>query len=135
MTASPQQVPRAEWARVLAGVLLVGAVAWSADGGKVSPDTKNDLYVDAWGFLSRALHLWDPQVTWGVLQNQGYGYLFPMGPFFGVTQWVLPAWVAQRLWWTLLLVGGFLVASAAGASEVAPTGTRGRGDDLADPDR
>jgi arabinofuranan 3-O-arabinosyltransferase len=97
---------------VLAGTVLVAAVAWSAAGGLVSADTKNDLYVDAWGFLARSLHLWDPQVTWGVMQNQGYGYLFPMGPFFGVATAVLPAWVAQRLWWTLLLVLGFLAVHA-----------------------
>ena len=101
-----------ERARVLAGTVLVAAVAWSAAGGLVSADTKNDLYVDPWGFLARSLHLWDPQVTWGVMQNQGYGYLFPMGPFFGVTTAVLPAWVAQRLWWTLLLVVGFLAVHA-----------------------
>jgi arabinofuranan 3-O-arabinosyltransferase len=112
MTQTPVAGRRRERVRVLAGVLLVAGVAWSAPGGLVSADTKNDLYVDAWGFLGRSLHLWDPQVTWGVLQNQGYGYLFPMGPFFGVTTAVLPVWVAQRLWWTLLLVGGLLAANA-----------------------
>ena len=69
--------------RLAAALLLVWAVAWSVPGGQVSEDTKNDLYVAPWRFLARAAHLWDPQVTWGVLQNQGYGYLFPMGPFFG----------------------------------------------------
>ncbi len=112
MTASARQALRAERVRVLAGALLVASVAWSAAGGRISADTKNDLYVDPWGFLARSLHLWDPQVTWGVLQNQGYGYLFPMGPFFGVASWVLPTWVAQRLWWTILLVGGFLAVHA-----------------------
>lgn len=95
-------------ARVAAALLVVWAVAWSAPAGRVVEDTKNDLYVDPWGFLGRALHLWDPQVTWGVLQNQGYGYLFPMGPFFGVLSEVVPVWVAQRLWWTTLLTAGLL---------------------------
>ena len=72
--------------RLAAALLLVWAVAWSVPAGQVSEDTKNDLYVDPWRFLARAAHLWDPQVTWGVLQNQGYGYLFPMGPFFGVAR-------------------------------------------------
>ncbi|QIM20974.1 DUF3367 domain-containing protein [Phycicoccus sp. HDW14] len=116
---------RRERLLVLAGSLLVAAVAWSATSGQLSGDTKTDLYLDPWGFMGRALHLWDPQVTWGVLQNQGYGYLFPMGPFFGVTTAVLPAWVAQRLWWTLLLVGGFLAAHALlRALPVGTTATR-----------
>ena len=70
--------------RLAAALLLVWAVAWSVPAGRISEDTKNDLYVAPWRFLARAAHLWDPQVTWGVLQNQGYGYLFPMGPFFGL---------------------------------------------------
>ena len=96
--------------RLGAALLLVWAVAWSVPAGRISEDTKNDLYVDPWGFMARAAHLWDPQVTWGVLQNQGYGYLFPMGPFFGALGGVVPVWVAQRLWWSLILTAGLLAA-------------------------
>ena len=92
----------------VAALILLWAVALSVSPPLIAEDTKNDLYVDAWGFLRRALHLWDPQVTWGVLQNQGYGYLFPMGPFFAITTTVLPTWVAQRIWWGLLLTAGYL---------------------------
>jgi arabinofuranan 3-O-arabinosyltransferase len=99
-------------ARLAAALLLVLAVAWSVPAGRVSEDTKNDLFVDPWGFLARAAHLWDPQVTWGVLQNQGYGYLFPMGPFFGLVGEVLPVWVTQRLWWSVLLCTGLLATYA-----------------------
>jgi arabinofuranan 3-O-arabinosyltransferase len=102
--------PRGERTRVVAGLLLVLAVAWSVPSSRIVEDTKNDLYVDPWGFLSRAFHLWDPQVTWGVLQNQGYGYLFPMGPVIGGLSEVVPVWMAQRLWWSLLLAGGYLAA-------------------------
>ena len=98
--------------RLVAALLLVWAVAWSVPGGQISEDTKNDLYVAPWRFLARAAHLWDPQVTWGVLQNQGYGYLFPMGPFFGAVSEVLPVWVSQRLWWSLLLTVGLLASYA-----------------------
>ncbi len=98
--------------RLAAALLLVWAVAWSVPAGRISEDTKNDLYVAPWQLLSRAAHLWDPQVTWGVLQNQGYGYLFPMGPFFGLVEEVVPVWVAQRLWWSLLLTVGLLATYA-----------------------
>ncbi len=94
----------------LAGLFVVWTVAWSTPAGQIGEDTKNDLYVDAWGLLRRALHLWDPQVTWGMLQNQAYGYLFPMGPFFGLGSEVFPVWIVQRLWWTTLLSAGYLGA-------------------------
>ena len=94
--------------RTLAGLLVVWSVAWSVQQDTIVGDTKIDLYLDPWGFLARSLHVWDPQVTWGGLQNQAYGYLFPMGPFFGLGSEILPMWVVQRLWWMALLTAGFL---------------------------
>ncbi len=83
---------------------MLFAFALNSDPGKLVADTKLDLVVNPVGLLERALHLWDPLGAAGQLQDQAYGYLFPMGPFFAVAHAVnIPGWVTQRLWWGLLL--------------------------------
>ncbi|GAA0365955.1 alpha-(1-_3)-arabinofuranosyltransferase [Microbispora corallina] len=94
--------------RLVAGCLLLAAIAFNTAPGAVIAETKLDMAVNAQGFLSRALHLWDP-AYFGHLQNQAYGYLFPMGPFYVLFHALdMPAWDTQRLWMSGVLCAAFL---------------------------
>lgn len=106
----PQRGAAPSWrGRVIGVCIALVAAMFLQDPGRIAADTKLDLTVNPWGFLGRSLHLWDPEGFFGQLQNQGYGYLWPMGPFFGVGQMLgLPDWVVQRLWWSLIVVSAFL---------------------------
>lgn len=86
--------------------LVVFCQSLSQPFGQVAADTKLDLLLNPAGFLSGALHAWTDTFTLGQLQNQAYGYLFPQGLFFLITDF-LPDWIAQRLWWWLVLGVGF----------------------------
>lgn len=95
------------------------------DAGRLATDTKLDLVVDPRRFLSQALSLWDPLGEGGRIQNQAYGYLFPMGPFFALARALnFPPWATQRLWESSLLIaafiGMFLVARALGVKAFWP---------------
>jgi arabinofuranan 3-O-arabinosyltransferase len=94
----PRLGAAAAYAVVLAAMMLEKA-------GRTTLDTKASL-MDAPGELMRStFSLWNPQMSLGELQNQAYGYLFPMGPFFsGMHALQVPAWVTERLWSWLVVV-------------------------------
>ncbi len=91
--------------------LLVGVLPWLVAPGTLQPDTKTDLVLSPARYLHRALWAWNDHTGIGELQNQAYGYLWPMGAFFVAGDAAgLPGWVVQRAWWTLLLLVAFIGA-------------------------
>ncbi len=67
--------------------------------GQVGADTKSYLYLDPGRLLGRAWSMWDPNVGLGTVPHQNIGYLWPMGPFYWLSETLgLPDWLAQRLW-------------------------------------
>lgn len=67
--------------------------------GRVGADTKTYLYLDPARMLGRAPSMWDPNIGMGTVTHQNIGYLWPIGPWYLLTEWLgLPDWVAQRLW-------------------------------------
>ena len=102
----PGSIQRLRLLAVSLGLLLL---TFAQNAGDTAADTKLDLVIDPARFLGRSLRLWDPNGSAGQLQDQAYGYLFPMGPFFLLGKLAqLPPWVMQRSWESVLLIAAFL---------------------------
>jgi arabinofuranan 3-O-arabinosyltransferase len=102
----PRSVERLRLGLVMLGLALL---VFAQNAGNVAADTKLDLIVSPLRFLGRSLRLWDPIGGAGQLQNQAYGYLFPMGPFFAIGHAAnLAPWQTQRLWETAIVTASFL---------------------------
>lgn len=111
MTADGRVELTRERLQRLVATLLVAVLPWLVAPGTIQPDTKTDLVLSPARYLGRALWAWNDHTGIGELQNQAYGYLWPMGTFFLAGDAVgAPAWVVQRFWWTLLLVVAFVGA-------------------------
>jgi len=79
--------------------------------GRLNADTKLYLYLDPGGLWSSAADLWNDRVSGGTVTHQNIGYLWPMGPYYWLTDVLgVPDWLAQRLW-----MGTIMFAAAAGA--------------------
>ena len=90
--------------RLVASCVLLVGLALAQSPGVLVADTKLDLALAPGDFLLRAAHLWDAEGAFGQLQNQAYGYLWPMGPFFWIGSLLeVPEWAVQRLWVALVM--------------------------------
>jgi arabinofuranan 3-O-arabinosyltransferase len=84
------------------------ALAFIQQPGNVVDDTKLPLVMSPLAFMANSLHLWNPALYSGSVQTATYGYLVPMGPFFGLGEALhVPVWITERVWLALLLTVSF----------------------------
>ena len=93
---------------VLAGVAYVPLLLTAP--GEVGADDKLYLYLHPASFMAQVASMWDPSVDMGTVTHQYIGYLFPMGPYYALMQWLVRADVGGPALWT----GSILFAAGAG---------------------
>ena len=103
--AEPAEVRVRWW--LLAVWLLALIMFLATDSGRVVFDTKLGVDIDPAGFLTRLWPLWNPREFFGTLQDQYIGYAIPMAPFFLAGHLLLPAWIVERLWLSVLVATAF----------------------------
>ncbi|MFJ7969683.1 alpha-(1-_3)-arabinofuranosyltransferase [Streptomyces sp. NPDC096324] len=106
-TAGPPQDPRSR--RWLLGFWAVMfALFLAVNPGRQTFDTKLGVTVDPGRSLAELGWLWHDQGSFGGLQDQYVGYLWPMLPFHWLCHTVgLPVWLAERLWLALVVSVAF----------------------------
>src|SRR5690349_10568371 len=109
-SSPPVAVERHRRLELLAFALLAYVPFLLSSPGRISADSKQYLYLDPDRLLARAPYLWDLHIGFGTVSHQIIGYLFPMGPYYWLTEHLLPTWVAQRFW-----LGTISLAAALGA--------------------
>ena len=98
--------------------------------GSSSSDTKIDLHTRPAELLADVAHLWTSTAGLGGVQSAQYsGYLFPMGPYFALTDAIgLSPWLAHRLWlgailalgcWGMVRLGDVLFERPRGIAQLA----------------
>src|SRR5438128_1277025 len=112
-----------------AGLASFAALAYVplllTDVGKIDADSKAYLYLDPGRLLASTVSLWDPKIGMGTVAYQMLGFLFPVGPFYWISEHLLglPPWIAQRLW-----LGTLIFAAGLGTRYLLRTlGLRGPG--------
>lgn len=100
--------------RLLAVITVLVAWSFLQSPGRIHADTKLGIILNPGHFMAKATTLWDADF-FGQLQNQAYGYFFPMGPFFWVAHNLhMPPWAGIAAWNATLVcaafVGVYLVA-------------------------
>ena len=100
---------RAEW--LLA--ITVTVMTFLQRPGLIFTDSRSDLTADPNLFLSRVFDVWSSTYDLGHVQSgQFVGYLFPMAPFYAAGSSAgIPMWIVQRIWLSLILVGGAIGVS------------------------
>ena len=93
---------------VLAGIgALFLALTFAQAPGLIIDDTKLPVIMAPLQWMKSALHLWSLSVASGSVQDQTFGYFFPMAPFFELMHLLhIPVWCAERIWLALLLTAG-----------------------------
>ncbi|MGW6908449.1 alpha-(1-_3)-arabinofuranosyltransferase domain-containing protein [Streptomyces sp. NPDC054940] len=105
--AGPPEGPRSRrWLLGFWAVVFVLLVA--VQPGRQTFDTKLGVTVDPGQFLADLGQLWQDEGSFGGIQNQYSGYLWPMLPFYWLADVVrLPVWLAERLWLSLIVSVAF----------------------------